>query len=320
LNLSLDEVAKKIGFDGPSITSEARLPDKKPETQKGVNPMEMTLDNYAVAVSRIPIDQTDFSRSAEPRESRNPKTVIKSMLKDATLQEHIDAVKRPTFSSRPPRQTLSFQRQPFDRSFLVRGSYPSFNPIQPPRLNGFQPAQMPWIGGMSPQQASMLRYHQAQAMRMSSHPLSRYEEDVRREERRPMPHYDDVDVPPSRIVNRDVDKRRTQRSSAVGVVKQRSPKRVERVSTRAKVVKSVRVVKTPSYPTVKVTGIPTEFNRTDILSAFEEHFDVHNVIMKPRGSALVSFTSAEDARRAIQQFDGGELNDKKIKVVLVDSS
>jgi len=72
--------------------------------------------------------------------------------------------------------------------------------------------------------------------------------------------------------------------------------------------------KSSQYPTVKVTNIPQEYTRADILGAFKDHFDVQDVIMKTRGTALVLFKSQSEARNAKDQFDGGEMNDHKIRV------
>jgi len=74
-----------------------------------------------------------------------------------------------------------------------------------------------------------------------------------------------------------------------------------------------------AFPTVKVSNIPIEYTRVDIMGAFKDHFDVHDVIMKTRGSALVMFKNANDARLAKEQFDGGEMNDAKIKVTWAES-
>eukprot|EP00397_Hematodinium_sp_SG-2012_P000719 GEMP01000720.1.p1 GENE.GEMP01000720.1~~GEMP01000720.1.p1 ORF type:complete len:461 (+),score=124.89 GEMP01000720.1:52-1434(+) len=76
---------------------------------------------------------------------------------------------------------------------------------------------------------------------------------------------------------------------------------------------------TAAYPTVKVSNIPLEYTRLDILGAFKDHFDVHDVIMKNRGTAFVLFRNMADARQAKQKFDGGEMNDHKIKVSWTDN-
>lgn len=74
-----------------------------------------------------------------------------------------------------------------------------------------------------------------------------------------------------------------------------------------------------SFPTVKVSNVPTEYSRTDILGAFKDHFDVQDVIMKNRGTALVLFNKMSDAKHAKEQFDGGEMNDHKIKVTWAEN-
>jgi len=80
-------------------------------------------------------------------------------------------------------------------------------------------------------------------------------------------------------------------------------------------MKQISTKASSSYPTVKVTNIPQEYSRNDILGAFKDHFDVQDVIMKNRGMALVLFKNANEARLAKEQFDGGEMNDHKIRVI-----
>lgn len=72
------------------------------------------------------------------------------------------------------------------------------------------------------------------------------------------------------------------------------------------------------YPTVKVVGIPPKYTAADINNAFKGHFDTHHVIKTSPGCAYILFKTIADARRAKKQFDGGEMNDNKIKITIVE--
>lgn len=67
---------------------------------------------------------------------------------------------------------------------------------------------------------------------------------------------------------------------------------------------------------VKVTNIPRDVTMEDIKEAFEAETGRITRCRLDRGTAWIAFTRHEDAKKAIDTFDRGELNGKQIGVVL----
>jgi len=67
---------------------------------------------------------------------------------------------------------------------------------------------------------------------------------------------------------------------------------------------------------IKVTNVPRDLSARDIKEAFEAEAGKTTQCELDRGVAFVTFTCTEDARKAVQTFDRGELNGKTIQVTL----
>lgn len=67
---------------------------------------------------------------------------------------------------------------------------------------------------------------------------------------------------------------------------------------------------------IKVTNVPSDLEATDIKEAFEAEAGRTTSCSLKRGVAYLEFTNAEDARKAVETFDRGELNGKTITVTL----
>jgi len=67
---------------------------------------------------------------------------------------------------------------------------------------------------------------------------------------------------------------------------------------------------------VKVTNIPRDVNMQDIREAFEQETGKITRCRLDRGTAWIAFNKPQDARKAVETFDRGELNGQTIGVVL----
>lgn len=352
LSLSLDDVAKKIVNEGSASAG-----PKSQQPPMGKDMMDMTLDSYATTLrtrrnvmSNVP-PKGFLTKDAKMA----PKGLL---TKDATLQEHIDAAKGATDQrtgtfvlqrQQPNRAMLSFQKPPMTaQAFQQKGVfgrqkfYRMFSPNVAP-VRASHPYMMPQMPMAHPR---MLQYQDS----MPPIRISRLNRDVDKRvsssrvqiqlgrsaptQRAAAPR---PTVPISSVTKRAPLPKRVQRVRSVSssvrrvtgtaVRKMRtvaSPRKMRTIAAsparkvRAVAASPARKMRAPSYPTVKVSGIPSQFTRADILSAFGDHFDVHKVVMgATRGTALVSFKSVKDARRARDEYDGGELNDCVITVTFV---
>lgn len=67
---------------------------------------------------------------------------------------------------------------------------------------------------------------------------------------------------------------------------------------------------------IKVTNIPKDVNMSDIKEAFEQETGKIARCRLDHGTAWIAFTKPQDARKAVDTFDRGELNGNTIGVVL----
>jgi len=68
---------------------------------------------------------------------------------------------------------------------------------------------------------------------------------------------------------------------------------------------------------IKVTNIPRDLDMYDIKDAFEAEAGKIVDCKMARGTAMITFGNAKDARKAVDTFDRGELNGKTIEVTFV---
>jgi len=66
---------------------------------------------------------------------------------------------------------------------------------------------------------------------------------------------------------------------------------------------------------IKVCNVPVNLTRRDIKEAFEDSGTVVTCSVD-RGTAWVTFANVMDAKKAMNTFDRGQLNDKTIYVTL----
>jgi len=67
---------------------------------------------------------------------------------------------------------------------------------------------------------------------------------------------------------------------------------------------------------IKVSNVPRDLKARDIKHAFEAEAGKTTSCELERGTAFLEFERAEDARKAVETFDRGELNGKTIQVIL----
>ena len=93
----------------------------------------------------------------------------------------------------------------------------------------------------------------------------------------------------------------------------RSHERAKRFATAFKVDERSRKQSVPMHAMIKVTNVPRELTWYDLKEAFQsvghvERCDVDN------GTAWVKFSDIRDAKNAIKEYDGGDLNGRIIRV------
>ena len=92
----------------------------------------------------------------------------------------------------------------------------------------------------------------------------------------------------------------------------------KRMVVDRRVTNKVVVKKGPNAPNdrrIKIRNIPFELTWKDIKTALSdvgkiERCDVEN------GEATITFASAKEAARAVQNYDGGDMNGRKIRVTI----
>lgn len=86
-------------------------------------------------------------------------------------------------------------------------------------------------------------------------------------------------------------------------------------------VRPVRAAREPAAPaagaTIRVTNVPRNLDDQDVQEAFEEIGKIVSCEVK-KGTAIISFTTAASAKKAVAAFDRGELNGQQIQVELDD--
>lgn len=80
-----------------------------------------------------------------------------------------------------------------------------------------------------------------------------------------------------------------------------------------------KVAKKTATKSVKVTNIPKELKARDVREAFESETGKATACELSKGTAIITFSRATDAVKAVEAFHKGELNGKIISVVLVDA-
>lgn len=108
---------------------------------------------------------------------------------------------------------------------------------------------------------------------------------------------DDDDEPPRREAPRPVKRPRVEEED-------RRPRTKAKVTTKA------------ATKRIKVTNVPKQLKARDIQEAFEAETGKTTSCELEKGTAFITFARAEDARKAVETFDKGELNGKIITVVL----
>lgn len=85
---------------------------------------------------------------------------------------------------------------------------------------------------------------------------------------------------------------------------------------RAKIAKTAPKPAPKAVKRIKVTNVPKELKARDVREAFEAEAGKAESCSLEKGTAFIVFLRAEDARKAVETFDKGELNGKIISVAL----
>jgi RNA recognition motif-containing protein len=67
--------------------------------------------------------------------------------------------------------------------------------------------------------------------------------------------------------------------------------------------------------TVKVTNVPYDLTWKDVKDAFQSAGSIERCDVD-KGTAWITFTDPRDAQDAVNNYDGGDMNGRRIKVVL----
>ena len=67
--------------------------------------------------------------------------------------------------------------------------------------------------------------------------------------------------------------------------------------------------------TIKVTNIPYDLTRQDVRDAFHSAGSIERCDVE-KGTAWITFKDSRDAQDAVKNYDGGDMNGRRIKVVL----
>eukprot|EP00933_Yihiella_yeosuensis_P047131 TRINITY_DN4282_c1_g1_i1.p1 TRINITY_DN4282_c1_g1~~TRINITY_DN4282_c1_g1_i1.p1 ORF type:complete len:464 (-),score=125.33 TRINITY_DN4282_c1_g1_i1:34-1341(-) len=93
----------------------------------------------------------------------------------------------------------------------------------------------------------------------------------------------------------------------------REEREVERPVRAARAERVERAEKPAPRKTIRVSNVPRNLDKRDIQEAFEDNGEVERCEVE-RGVAIITYTRASDAKKAVATFDRGELNGQTIFV------